>query len=81
VYFHASTRRVGKPVRAVGFTQLRIAEVARVRFIDRFGEARIIEVLNALGNGATFEVAGEEILAPWGGSFEDLVHEWQKIFP
>jgi tetratricopeptide (TPR) repeat protein len=46
--------------------------------VERFGEAQIIEVLHRLGNGANFQIAAEDILAPWGGSFDNLVQAWQK---
>ena len=49
--------------------------------VERFGEARIIEVLPRLGAGMNFQVAAAEILAPWDGSFNELVQEWQKTLP
>jgi len=49
--------------------------------VERFGEAQVIDVLRALGTGADFQVAGAEILAPWGGDFNELVQAWQKTVP
>ena len=49
--------------------------------VERFGEAQIIEVLNRLGTGISFQVAAAEILAPWDGNFNDLVQAWQESLP
>lgn len=46
--------------------------------IDRFGEAQMIELLRRLGNGADFTTAAAEILANWGGTFNDLLQAWQE---
>lgn len=46
--------------------------------IELFGEAQIIELLKDLGEGATFDKAGEKILAPWGGNMHGLVQAWQE---
>jgi tetratricopeptide (TPR) repeat protein len=49
--------------------------------VKRFGEAQIIELLHRLGTGLSFPVAAAEILAPWDGSFDDLVQAWQESLP
>jgi tetratricopeptide (TPR) repeat protein len=49
--------------------------------VERFGEAQIITVLSRLGTGTNFQVAAAEILAPWDGSFDGLVQEWQVSLP
>ena len=49
--------------------------------IERFGEAQIIEVLHRMGTGANFQSAASEILAPWNGSFDDMIQTWQESLP
>lgn len=49
--------------------------------IEHSGEEQVIEVLRSLGTGADFQVAGREILVPWGGDFNKLVRAWKETLP
>lgn len=46
--------------------------------IERFGEARLLEVLHQLGEGKTFTVAAAELLAPWDGNLDGLLRAWEE---
>lgn len=46
--------------------------------IERYGEAQILALLHALGEGESFAEGGAEILAPWNGSVDGLVEAWQE---
>lgn len=49
--------------------------------IDHIGEAQTIQILHTLAAGTSFQIAANEILAPWGGNFAGLEKAWRASLP